>query len=97
MTMIDIFKETIKELPVELTIKTVKESYGKWKLTVKLGDDETTVELRKTCSPGEERNYCWQVAATAISTVFFYREDYKRAKLWLDAMSDRSIITAENA
>lgn len=97
MTMLDIFKETIKELPVELTLKAAKESNAKWKLTVTMGDDETTVELRKTCAPGEERNYCWQVAATAISTVYFYREDYKRAKLWMDAMSDRDIITAENA
>lgn len=97
MTMLEIFNETVRDLPVKLEVLSAKESNGKWKLAVKLGDDETTVELRKTCAPGEERNYCWQVAATAVSTVYFVREDYKKARLWMDAMSDRSLITPENA
>ena len=97
MTMFEIFEETVKDLPVELNILSRKDGNTKCKIRLEHGGVETTVELRNSCEPGEEKDYCWSVVATAMSTIYFYRNDYKKVRLWLDAMHDRSLITAENA
>lgn len=97
MTMLDIFKETAKELPVELNILSIKESNTKDKIRVEHGGTETTVELYKTCAPGEERNYCWYAITTAMSAIYLSNGDIHKARLWMDAMHDKSLVTAGNA
>lgn len=97
MKMLEIFKETVKESPVELRILSAKEAYTKSTLRVEYKGAETTVELRNTCTPGEEKNYCWYVLATAMSSIYLNAGDVKRGKLWLDSAHDRNIITTENA
>ena len=97
MTMLEIFKETVKGFPMELNILSVKDGYSKSKLRVEHGGIETTVELHKTCAPGEERNYCWYAIATAMSAIYLSSGNIQKARLWMDAMNDRSLITAENA
>lgn len=97
MTMLEIFKETAKGLPVELNVLSVRDGYSKSKLRVEHGGIETTVELHKTCAPGEERNYCWYAVTTAMSAIYLSSGNIPKARLWMDAMHDRSLITAENA
>ena len=97
--MLEIFQKTVKELPAKLNILSAKERNSKYVIRLEYGGKETTVDLKKTCAPGEERDYCWSVAATAISTIYFYSGEYKMARLWMDAMitHNKSIVEPENA
>lgn len=96
MTMLDIFRETVAALPVELNIVSVKNGYSKTKVVLEHGGITTWVDLHKTCAPGEERKYCWQVAACAMSAIYLTGGDLQKAELWMEAMQDKSLITAEN-
>lgn len=97
MTMIDIFKKTLSELPVELEILKAKEFGSKWKLTMGFRGTQTSVELSKACTPNEAENYCWQVVATAMSSLYMNLGDLQKARLWLNSLNNKSLITADNA
>ena len=97
MTMLEIFKSSLKDFPVDLDIVSVKETNTKYKLTLKYGEDTDNVELSKTCTPGSENEVCWKAAATAMSSIYLNRGDLKKVRLWLDAQFDRSIVNKNNA
>ena len=90
MTMLEIFQETIDAIPVPLVILSVKEEHSKSKIRVKHLGQETTVDLKKACAPGEERDYCWNVAATAVSEICLSVGQLSLAKLWLDSIITHS-------
>lgn len=93
MTMLDIFQKTIEEAPVDLRILSVKEGSVKSKLVVECSGQKTTIELSNTCTPKEEQTYCWQVLATAMSSIYIGAGDLEKGRLWLDAWHDKSLIT----
>ena len=101
MTMLDIFMNVVSELPFDLLLLSAKEQRRKYKLEMEFRGREDVgrcnIDLYKTCSPGMEREYCWEVIATAISTMYFNDKKYLKAQQWLEARKDRTKITAENA
>lgn len=96
MTMLEAFTEELNKLPFELKIISEKSSNYKSKLVLEYEGEKTSVELNNTCTPGEEYNYCWNVIATAMSSIYIAKGDYKKGRLWLDALNDRSIISPDN-
>lgn len=87
--MFEIFEEMVKELPFELRIVSLKRGNVKSNVEVEYDGIRTKVELRNSCSPGEERGYCWTVIATAMSNIYILKGDPKLAKTWMDAMHDK--------
>lgn len=79
--MLDILKERLIE---GLSIKSVKEYGSKYSICFEYDGDEAKVELPKLCSPTCENYVADRAIITAISTIYFNREDYKNAKEWLD-------------
>lgn len=96
MTMLEVFEEVRRGLPFDLELLSVKEDNNKYRLTVSYSGRSTTVELRKTTTPGAQEDYCWYALATAMSSLYLDAGDVGRTRLWLNALHDRSIITAEN-
>lgn len=95
--MYEIFKEVVKDLTFDLKIVSHKHSNTKTDVELEFGGIRTKVELRNTCTPGEERNYCWNVVATAMSNIFVIKGDLELARIWMDSMHDRSLISPENS
>ena len=96
MTMLEVFSGELQKLPFELKIISEKTGNSKSKLIMEYAGEQTSVELNKTCTPGEEQKYCWNVICTAMSSIYLMKEDYKKGRLWLDAVHDRSMITKDN-
>ena len=94
--MLEVFKEAVAELPFKLEIVSVKERHSKYTLDVLYKGFGAvgccTVDLNKTCAPGMQHDYCWSVIAIAMSTIYFYNQDYKRSKLWLDASNNKELV-----
>lgn len=90
MTMLEIFLDTIQALPVPLSILSIREGSSKSRIRLEYLSQQSTVELKKTCAPGEERDYCWNVAATAVSEICLSVGQLSLAKLWLDSIITHS-------
>lgn len=97
MTMIEIFRDTLSTLPVDLKIVKEKELNSKWKLTLEFNKIQTTTELSKLCAPNEANSCCWKTVATAMSSLYIKLGDLQKAQLWLNALLDKSLITVDNA
>lgn len=67
-----------------LKIISVKETNTKYKIKFKFEDDETTAELPKSCLPNCHNEVADYTIKTAMSTIYFNRGDYAKAKEWLD-------------
>ena len=80
-TMLDILKEL---LPDNLHIQSVKEFSTKYKIVFEFEGDTTIAELRKSCIPGNEHTLAFDTIKTAMSTIYFNRQDYIKCKQWLD-------------
>lgn len=81
MKMLDIFKGRL--IP-GLTIVNVKERASKYSIYLEYEGKTTTVELSKTCTPKCEEEYCDKVVATAMSSIYFYAQDFENARIWLE-------------
>lgn len=80
-TMLDVLNEL---LPEGLSISSVKEYSSKYKIVFEFENDKTTADLRKTCVPGCEHTEAFDTIKTAMSTIYFNRQDYVSCKQWLD-------------
>lgn len=96
MTMLDVFYKTVNSLPFDLSIESAKEYHSKVKIEVKYDGTKATVELNKMCTPGAEKDYCWSVIATAMSEIYMNKGDLEKARLWLNALHNKKLITESN-
>ena len=71
-------------LPKGLAISSFKDLSSKYKLVFEFEGDKATAELRKACLPGCEYAMALDAIKTAMSTIYFNRGDYPKAKEWLD-------------
>ena len=80
-TMLDILKERLID---GLTIKSVKETNSKYTIRFEFEGDEAKAELPKSCAPGCHNEVADNSIITAMSTIYFNRGNYVKAKEWLD-------------
>lgn len=80
-TMLDILKERLIE---GLSIKSVKETNIKYIIQFEYEGDVAKAELPKSCSPNSHNSVADYTIITAMSTIYFNRGDYVKAKEWLD-------------
>jgi lipopolysaccharide biosynthesis protein len=83
-TMLNCLEENLID---GLKIASVKETNTKYKITFEFENEKTTADLFKTCSPNCEKQHCFNTIKTAMSTIFFNRGDFQKAKAWLDKKS----------
>lgn len=86
-TMLDIFKERLIE---GLFITKVKEYHNKYVIECSFEGDKTNIDLWKTCQPGCEEIVCDRAVITAISTIYFNKGNFIKAKEWLDKLTEGS-------
>lgn len=85
-TMLDILKARLIE---GLNIKSVKENNTKYIIRFEYEGDETKAELSKSCVPGCQNDVADNCIITAMSTIYFNRGDYAKAKEWLDKLTNK--------
>ena len=79
-TMLDILRERLID---GLTITSVKETHTKYMIKFAYEGEEATADLPKSCSPGYHERVADKTVITAMSTIYFNRGDYTKAKEWL--------------
>ena len=79
-TMLDILKERL--IP-ELSISSVKETNSKYAIEFTFEGDSVKADLPKSCAPGCHNEVADNTISTAMSTLYFNRGDYAKAKEWL--------------
>lgn len=82
-TMLTILESRLVE---DLHIKSVRETATKYIIKFQYENDITTAELPKCCPPGCHDVVADRTIITAMSTIYFNREDYINAKKWLDKL-----------
>jgi hypothetical protein len=82
-TMLDVLKGRLVD---NLEIVKVKETNSKYTITFRFGGDEAKAELPKSCSPGNHGAVADASIITAMSSIYFKRGDYAKAKEWLDKL-----------
>lgn len=80
-TMLDILKGRLID---GLEIVQVKETNSKYTITFLFEGDEAKADLPKSCSPGAHSAVADSAIITAMSTIYFHRRDFAKAKEWLD-------------
>lgn len=69
-----------------LEIVRVKETNSKYTITFRFEGDEAKADLPKSCSPGAHGAVADTSIITAMSSIYFKRGDYAKAKKWLDKL-----------
>ena len=80
-TMLDILKGRLID---GLEIVKVKETNTKYTITFAFDGDKASAELPKSCSPTAHNEVADNTIITAMSSIYFNRGDYAKAKEWLD-------------
>ena len=73
----------IERLVEGLTIVSVKENYSKFKIEFEYEGERAIADLPKTCLPCCEKDVADNAIKTAMSTIYFNRGDYEKAREWL--------------
>lgn len=81
--MLDVLKDRLIK---GLEIVKVKETNSKYAITFRFEGDEATADLPKSCAPGAHDEVADSAIITAMSTIYFFRRDYAKAKEWLDKL-----------
>jgi len=89
-TMLDVLKDRLID---GLEIVKVKETNIKYTITFCFDGDETTADLHKSCAPGAHNAVADSAIITAVSTVYFNRGDFAKAKEWLHKIGT---VTTQN-
>ena len=80
-TMLDVLKERLID---GLEIVKVKETNSRYTITFHFDGDEGRADLPKSCSPGAHNAVADNAIITAISSIYFNRGEFAKAKEWLD-------------
>ncbi len=80
-----------KNLIEGLTIVSIKELSTKYQIVFDYEGDTAKAELPKTCIPGCQDKVANQTIITAMSTIYFNRGDFIKAKEWLDKLTENNI------
>ena len=80
-TMLNVLKRRLID---GLEIVEVKETNTKYKIKFAYEGDKATAELPKACLPKCHNEVADYTIKTAMSTIYFNRGDYAKAKEWLD-------------
>ena len=80
-TMLDVLRGRLID---GLEITKVKETNSKYTITFRFEGDEAKADLPKSCSPGAHKAVADVSIITAMSSIYFKRGDYAKAKEWLD-------------
>lgn len=80
-TMLEILKENLID---GLKIVSAKETNTKYKIVFDFEGEQATADLFKTCSPSCEKEHCFNSIKTAMSTIYFNRGNFQKAKEWLN-------------
>ncbi len=78
--MLDVLK---KRLIDGLTIVSVKETFTKYKIVFEYEGERASAELPKSCPPKCHNEVADYTIKTAMTTIYFNRGDYVKAKEWL--------------
>ena len=86
MTMLDVLKE---RLPEGLEIVKVRDRASASQAHILFSYDGTEAEmgLQKTCAPGMAEYNCDFTICAVMQHIFVTREDWTRAKEWMDKQS----------
>lgn len=80
-TMLDVLESRLID---GLEIVKVKETNSKYTITFRFGEDEAKADLPKSCPPSAHESVADNTIITAMSSIYFNRGDYAKAKQWLD-------------
>lgn len=69
-----------------LEIAKVKETNSKYTITFRFEGDEAKADLPKSCSPRAHDTVADSTIITAMSSIYFHRGDFSKAKEWLDKL-----------
>ena len=86
-TMLDVLKGRLID---GLEIVKVTEVNSKYTITFRFEGDEAKADLPKSCSPGAHGAVADNAIITAISSIYFNRGDFAKAKEWLDKIGSRT-------
>lgn len=75
-----------KRLVDGLKIVSVKETFTKYKIVFEYEGEKATAELPKACPPKQHNKVADSTIITAMSTIYFNRGDYAKAREWLDKL-----------
>ncbi len=92
MMMLEVFAEVLKELPIELNVITVRCYPSLIRVYLEHDGNETSADLWKRDFHKGGRDYCWYVAATALSTIYIDQSKYEMARFWLDAAQNKELL-----
>lgn len=85
-TMLDVLKERLID---GLTISSVKETNSKFTVEFLFEDEKVKADLPKSCAPGCHNEVADSTIITAMSSLYFARGDYAKAKEWLDKIGSK--------
>ena len=80
-TMLDVLKGRLID---GLEIVKVKETNSRYTITFRFDGNEAKADLPKSCSPGAHDAVADTAIITAMSSIYFNRGDFAKAKEWLD-------------
>ena len=82
--------EYLKERTIDgLKIKSVKETNTKYTIVFEYEGDEAKADLPKSCTPSCHYDVCDNAVITAMSTIYFNRGNFVKAKEWLDKIINK--------
>lgn len=79
--MLDVLKDRLID---GLEIVKVKETNSRYTITFCFDSSEGVADLPKSCAPGAHSAVADYAINTAISSIYFNRGDYAKAKEWLN-------------
>lgn len=82
-TMLDVLKERLID---GLNIISVKEYSTKYTIEFEYEGGKAKADLQKSCLPNCEKEVADKTIISAISTIYFNRGDFQKAKQWLDKL-----------
>ena len=82
-TMLDVLKERLID---GLSIKAVKETYSKYTISFEFEGETAKADLPKSCAPNCQDKIADNSIITAMSTIYFNRGDFVKAREWLDKL-----------
>ena len=85
-TMLDILKERLIE---GLSIVSVKETNSKYSIEFQYEKDKVKADLPKSCAPECHNDVADNAIITAMSSLYFNRGNYAKAKEWLDKLGNK--------
>lgn len=83
MNMLDVLKEQVCKIE-NFNIVKIKELSSKYTITFEYEGDTAKAELPKMCTPNCHNEVAHNTIITAMSTIYFNRGDFVKAKEWLN-------------